>query len=176
MRKLFLPGNTINRGRIFSEERKRQHSESLKLAAKEGRSHTPEWRAKVRATWAMKWANRIRKLRPLKGRQWTPERRQEWSERKKGAGNNNWKDGAARKSKLVRCTWQYRLWSKAIKQRDGKCLRCGSTHKLHAHHIERFIKNPEKRFDFSNGMTLCKTCHHEEHHGKSVLSKRAVHS
>jgi 5-methylcytosine-specific restriction endonuclease McrA len=160
-----LKGNTINLGRTFSEERKRRHSEALKRSAKEGRSHTEAWKAKIREAWAKKWANKQYKTRPIKGRKWSVERRAEWSERKKGAGNQNWKDGATKKSKLVRATWQYREWSKAVKQRDGECLRCGATTKLHAHHIHQFIRYPEKRFELSNGMTLCKSCHHKEHHG-----------
>jgi hypothetical protein len=154
-----------NRGKKFSEERRKAHSDAMKRAAKEGRTHTEAWREKIKATLAIKWANSKRRNPILKGLKWSPERRQEWSERKKGAGNQNWKDGATKKSKLVRATWQYREWSEAVKQRDGQCLRCGSTEKLHAHHVERFIKNPEKRFDLSNGITLCKACHHKEHHG-----------
>ena len=156
---------SANLGRKFSDERRRKHSEAMKRAAAEGRSHTPSWRAKIKATHAVKWANSAKRNPVRKGLKWPIERRQEWSERKKGSGNQNWKDGATKKSKLVRATWQYREWSEAVKSRDGKCLRCGSTEKLHAHHIERFIKHPEKRFDLSNGMTLCKTCHHKEHHG-----------
>jgi ribosomal protein S27AE len=154
-----------NKGRQFSEERKQKHAEALRRAARDGRSHTPEWRAKIKATHAIKWKNSKRRNPVRKGLKWPVERREKWSQKKKGAGNNNWKDGATKKSKLVRATWQYREWSKAVKDRDRECLRCGSTSKLHAHHIERFINHPEKRFDISNGMTLCKACHHKEHHG-----------
>ena len=47
-----------------------------------------------------------------------------------------------------------------VRQDPGKCERCGSTDKLHWHHID---------FDHSNNvaenlMRLCKSCHSKVHH------------
>jgi hypothetical protein len=55
-------------------------------------------------------------------------------------------------------------WRKAVIANDnGQCRRCGSTKKLHAHHIVRWADAPELRVVPSNGMTLCETCHIAEH-------------
>lgn len=55
-------------------------------------------------------------------------------------------------------------WSRAVKKRDGyKCVRCGSTTKLEAHHIKHKKNEPKSAFDVSNGETLCDQCHYREH-------------
>lgn len=57
-------------------------------------------------------------------------------------------------------------WSKAVRKRDGfKCVECGATKKLHAHHILSFARFPELRVDIDNGVTLCETCHLDAHDG-----------
>src|SRR5690606_5930480 len=50
-------------------------------------------------------------------------------------------------------------WSKKIKNRDRKCIKCFSDKELHAHHIKNYVKYPELRYDLKNGATLCKNCH-----------------
>ena len=51
-------------------------------------------------------------------------------------------------------------WSEEVKKKDDyKCVRCGSEENLHSHHIKGWYSHPELRFDLSNGMTLCKSCH-----------------
>ena len=99
----------------------------------------------------------------LLGKQWDIERRLEWSNRKKGEGNNNWKGGITSIHRKLRMSWKYRLWSENIRKRDGKCLNCGSMKNLHAHHIERFLLNKEKQYDLDNGITLCAKCHYIYH-------------
>jgi len=48
-----------------------------------------------------------------------------------------------------------RLWSLAIKERDGhKCVRCGSTGPLNSHHINHKHKLAT-RWDLNNGLCLC---------------------
>ena len=74
-------GNKNSLGLKHSEETKRQISESLK-------------------------GNQF-----ARGYKWTKERRLKWSERLKGSGNNNWKGGVTPINRLVRNTWQYRLWT-----------------------------------------------------------------
>lgn len=54
-------------------------------------------------------------------------------------------------------------WSAAVRARDGKCLRCGSTERLHAHHVKRKSEFPDLALDLSNGETLCNVCHAKEH-------------
>jgi len=45
------------------------------------------------------------------------------------------------------------------KLRDGKCLRCGSTDSLRVHHVKGTVSHQLKDL-----ITLCKSCHHAEHH------------
>ena len=56
-------------------------------------------------------------------------------------------------------------WRKTIFERDDytcqKCYQKGN--KLNAHHIKSWALFPELRFEISNGLTLCVTCHKKEH-------------
>ncbi|NNU89778.1 HNH endonuclease [Anoxybacillus sp. CHMUD] len=55
-------------------------------------------------------------------------------------------------------------WAKEVKKRDGyKCVKCGSTKKLHAHHISQWSDDPVNRINIDNGVTLCSECHAKEH-------------
>lgn len=56
-----------------------------------------------------------------------------------------------------------KIWADEVKQRDGKCVECGSPHDLHAHHIQPKATNPELMLDVTNGKTLCYRCHKAEH-------------
>jgi len=54
-------------------------------------------------------------------------------------------------------------WSKSVKKRDKKCLRCGARNNLHAHHIKQKHKHPRLAFNTNNGATLCDNCHRMFH-------------
>ena len=54
-------------------------------------------------------------------------------------------------------------WSRKVKKRDGCCVYCGSTEKLHAHHILSVHKHQEFSLLLNNGITLCHSCHWDEH-------------
>jgi len=54
-------------------------------------------------------------------------------------------------------------WSSAVKNRDQKCMECGKTEDLHAHHIKHKSSHPELSLDVDNGKTLCYSCHKAEH-------------
>jgi hypothetical protein len=59
-----------------------------------------------------------------------------------------------------------RLWSWFIRTRDGHiCIKCGSDHRLAAHHICRKSFMLDARFQTGNGLTLCRRCHAEAHAG-----------
>jgi hypothetical protein len=58
-------------------------------------------------------------------------------------------------------------WRAAVLDRDGHtCTRCGATENLHAHHVVRWADEPLLRVSLENGITLCESCHVEEHHGQ----------
>lgn len=97
----------------------------------------------------------------------------------KTRGNNhyNWKGGCSRLNAAIRRLTENRAWMDAVKTRDGKCLVCGSTEKLEAHHIVPLavlvgvhgITNREQArdcaafWDLANGMTACDRCHYKIH-------------
>jgi hypothetical protein len=69
--------------------------------------------------------------------------------------------GVSTEEMLLRASPEYIQWRKAVYKRDNfTCKRCGAYGvKLEAHHIKRFATHPELRFEVSNGITLCKSCH-----------------
>ena len=54
-----------------------------------------------------------------------------------------------------------KLWSEAVRARDGnKCVLCGSASHCQAHHwCHTKAQGNATRWDISNGITLCYTCH-----------------
>ena len=55
-------------------------------------------------------------------------------------------------------------WADMVKERDEyKCIKCGSTENLIAHHIEGIQWNPIESADIDIGVTLCKKCEGEVH-------------
>ena len=59
---------------------------------------------------------------------------------------------------------EYKKWKETVLERDDfTCQRCGSKNNLVVHHIRHFADNVELRFEVENGVTLCQTCHKEEH-------------
>lgn len=53
-----------------------------------------------------------------------------------------------------------KLWSEAIRTRDGECILCGKKDGLAAHHwIHSKAQGNLHRWDVKNGVTLCFACH-----------------
>ena len=94
---------------------------------------------------------------------------------KKTRGENHyqWKGGVAVLNQSIRRMTENRKWMQAVKDRDGKCIVCGSTSELEADHIkplaeiiaEHGVQNRndaracKELWDISNGQTLCAKCH-----------------
>jgi len=93
---------------------------------------------------------------------WTDDRRIETSIMNGGSGNLE-----CLNDKRRRTFWKgsaLSKWRIAVKRRDERrCRHCGSTDDLHAHHIMQRSSHPELAYDVENGITLCKSCHVEEH-------------
>jgi hypothetical protein len=66
---------------------------------------------------------------------------------------------------------EYKEWRLKVYRRDHYCCQmpgCSSkTKKIHAHHVFPRKDYPEKMFDVSNGITLCRKCH-EMTYGKEM--------
>jgi 5-methylcytosine-specific restriction endonuclease McrA len=73
----------------------------------------------------------------------------------------NWRGGITSKNDTARKSSIYKNWRKTVFERDTyTCLICGNRGgMLHADHIIPFCRDKGKRFDLSNGRTLCATCH-----------------
>lgn len=57
-----------------------------------------------------------------------------------------------------------RLWSRVIRTRDlHRCVECHSSEHVNAHHIVRKCVISIAEFDTGNGITLCRSCHHQTH-------------
>jgi len=88
------------------------------------------------------------------------------SEAKRGKNNWNWKGGITPESKRLYFSEEYKLWRKAVFERDNyTCVWCGARNGngkeivLQADHIKQFCDYPELRFVLENGRTLCIDCH-----------------
>ena len=51
----------------------------------------------------------------------------------------------------------------AVLERDGwQCQHCGERGRLEVHHVQRVADHPERAFDPSNCLTLCRGCHTQQ--------------
>lgn len=58
----------------------------------------------------------------------------------------------------------YNYWRESVLKRDGfKCVVCGDTEHLEAHHMYGYKENPNLATKVTNGVTLCKWCHKKYH-------------
>ena len=79
---------------------------------------------------------------------------------KMGENNMNWKGGYYGNSSDKRRTKEYSEWKNAVYEKDkNRCVICGSTENIEAHHIYQFANYEDLRLDVSNGMSLCKIHH-----------------
>ena len=80
---------------------------------------------------------------------------------KVGKPNKFPKGGITPINMKIRSSREYKLWRKAVFERDNyTCRFCGGVGvKLNADHIKPFALFPELRFAIDNGRTLCEDCH-----------------
>jgi hypothetical protein len=78
-----------------------------------------------------------------------------------GENNPSWKGGISDKNNRERHSNKYKRWVKEVYIRDKYTCQCCSRvgGELRAHHIDSFSKYKSKRYEISNGMTLCRSCH-----------------
>jgi hypothetical protein len=82
---------------------------------------------------------------------------------KSGPNNTNWNGGVSRRQKS---TAKSREWTSAVFERDNyTCVACCRRYgrKLEAHHKDAYHWCADRRFDVSNGVTVCRPCHKEFH-------------
>lgn len=81
---------------------------------------------------------------------------------KRGANSGSWKGGITPINLQIRHSTEYKLWRKAVFERDDYTCQCCFKRGgiiLNADHIKPFSKFPDIRFDINNGRTLCVPCH-----------------
>ena len=96
----------------------------------------------------------------------------------RGPNHYKWNGGSSRLNVSIRQMNENRKWMDAVKERDEKCVRCGSVDKLESHHAEPLVevlerleiktrddarKHAEELWDLNNGIALCQRCHYVEH-------------
>lgn len=63
-----------------------------------------------------------------------------------------------------RTSYEYRAWRRHVFHRDKYiCQECDATKNLQAHHIKPWEDYPELRYEKSNGITMCQSCHSKVH-------------
>ena len=142
----FIPNNLGKHWKLSEEAKKHINEAKMRRpGGMLGKHHSEETRGKISE------ANKNPSL----------EIRQKMSKARKGLKNWNWKGGVTSQNHLIRYGFDAQRWRKAVFERDNyTCQICHQRgKKLNAHHIEEFSKYPEKRFDVSNGITLCIDCH-----------------
>lgn len=100
------------------------------------------------------------------------------AQKTRGENHYRWNGGSSRLNTSIRQMTENRRWMDAVKERDGECVRCGSTDVLESHHVEPLAEIIERLgitsrkdarahaaevWDIDNGITLCQRCHYDEH-------------
>ena len=88
--------------------------------------------------------------------------------------NPSWLGGISPDRQKLYSRAMWRQLRSAVLERDGhKCQKCGAGNtgprSIHTHHIQEWLKHPNRRFDIDNIVTLCRKCH-EWVHGKENKS------
>lgn len=86
------------------------------------------------------------------------ETKQKIREARSGEKSNFWKGGMSKERENIG-RWTTQIARSVHKKYNFKCAVCESNQKLEAHHIDPVYNNPERAYDFSNLISLCKSCH-----------------
>jgi 5-methylcytosine-specific restriction endonuclease McrA len=106
-----------------------------------------------------------------------PDKVKARGEKMRGDKHYGWNGGVSRLNIAIRQLTENRKWMDAVKQRDNRCLVCGSIENLESHHITPLAylvqayaitsreqaRDCQALWDLSNGMTVCRSCHYIIH-------------
>lgn len=131
----------------IKEARKRQRPPFL------GKNHTEKTKIKIKKAVLKQWQNPEFLKKGIKPPHYFGEK------------SSNWKGGITPENRKLRASLEYKLWRKAIFERDNfTCQKYGTRGgELVAHHINNFSDFSELRFAIDNGITLSKKVHIEFH-------------
>lgn len=83
---------------------------------------------------------------------------------KRGTEHPRWRADLTEEDRDRRRDNRHKEWSRDVLERDGyRCAICSARGTLHAHHLYGYKAYPELRYELSNGVALCGTCHREFH-------------
>lgn len=152
----FKKGHTINNGRTYTGRKHKEETKRKIAETRKKRGYKPPSHKGFKQSEEAK--RKISESR--KGKKLSESHKGKLSESHKGEKNPNWKGGITPKNMKIRKSKEYRLWRKAVFERDYyKCVWCGAGGNLNADHIKQFALFPELRFAIDNGRTLCVPCH-----------------
>lgn len=63
------------------------------------------------------------------------------------------------------CGGKYRKLRTHVRERDKKCVFCGTNTDLEMHHLKSYKDHPYRRLDPTNVVLLCTMCHTGVHRG-----------
>ena len=177
------PEMQSNYGKTFSEERRRNISNSLKgkPGTNRGRKFSEEWKKKISGAMSGEKNHQYGKVGYWKGKKrgkMPVEWRKKISETHLKQVAYNYK-GTTKLFERIRKSFKYRQWRSDVFTRDDfTCQECGERGcYIVAHHIYRFARitedykiktfeeamNCEELWNINNGLTLCSDCHEEIH-------------
>lgn len=145
--------------------------------ANKGRKRTPEWIAKLskakKKNPVRYWLGKKRPPHSLETRKKMSNSQKRINNKppvRRGSDNNLWRGGVTPVNHAIRWSAAMAAWRKAVFVRDKhtcqSCKKQGGT--LNAHHIKPFAQYRDLRFDISNGITLCESCH------RSIRTSRSL--
>ncbi len=97
-------------------------------------------------------------------------------ERNSGANHSNFNPNISNTQRTQsRLSYANVDWSKRVRTRDNyACVICNHNQKCIAHHLNSYMAHPEQRYDTSNGVTLCRSCHTTFHRQYGVKCTTAI--
>lgn len=90
-----------------------------------------------------------------------------------GSANPHYRDGSSPERQRLYASGTWKAILREVYARDNyRCARCGAgkteQRGLHAHHIKPWAGNEALRFDTTNLITLCRTCHEWIHSSANI--------
>ena len=150
----FVKGHTPwSKGKtnVYSDETKRKMSD-----AKKGK---PNWRKGVVGVYKHTEEWKVASSKRHKGKITSEETKKKIGEANRGERNGQWRGGVWDRNFSRLSSYQYRMFSKEVLERDKVCVKCSSDERLEVDHILPYSLYPELRLNVNNARVLCRPCH-----------------
>lgn len=149
-------------GHLVNKETRRKIGEANKISLKNYyiKHHEAKEKIRIRMKGKVAWNKGLPS--PKKGTHYTEQEKiNHLKSVRRGKDCHFWKGGVALENDKLRKSFEYKLWRKAVFERDNyTCIWCGQKGgRLDPDHIKPWSLFPELRFAIDNGRTLCHKCH-----------------